>query len=321
MKQLVIVLLFLGVVSHHGLATEPSPQDLARQLITAFNAGQKNQFTPAALATNELILQKAEKDYPDDPSIHSALGACYMAQENMPACVGSMEKAYVTSKHDPRTGMMYALALKMNKELSKAYSVDKEMVAEHPDIPQLQFSLATLEMTIQKYDEAVAILEPLWAKAPANLPEKDKGTINFMLGLCYLYNGQHAKAISSLENANSHFPNAGMIYNVLGEAYLKGGEPDKAKDFLEKALAINPKLPSALYYRGICLERSGDSEHANKCFQECYRFGKDWLRDNGEDYYLMAQVCSKISKQEEADDYRKQASQLLYTYQAPWKKN
>jgi len=315
MKQ-IIQFLLLGFFASSGFAAEVLPHDLARQIIVGFNSGQR---VAVMQATNVSILQKAAKDYPDDSSIHYALGICYMAQTNGAASVASMEKAYATSKKDPQIGLMYGLVLKMNKESLKAYKLDKEIAAARPEIPQLQVSLATLEMTIQKYDEATAILESLQNKAPPNLTPADKGILLMMLGTCYLHKGDHAEAIKTLEDANSLTPNAAVLLVTMGEAYLKAGQLEKGREFLDKALAINPRIPSALFYKGICFESSGSPNLAKGCYQNSYTFGKERLGDNGEDYYLMAQVCRKLSKEVEAEHYSRQAAELLYTSEAPWK--
>jgi Tfp pilus assembly protein PilF len=106
---------------------------------------------------------------------------------------------------------------------------------------------------------------------------------------------------------------------VLGEAYLKTGETEKAGIALDKALAINPNYPKALYYKGIYFEKTGNSEEAQKSFQDGYTNGKRYLTNNGEDYYLMFLICQKISKSDEGKNYKAEAKKLLFTYDAPWK--
>jgi tetratricopeptide (TPR) repeat protein len=183
----------------------------------------------------------------------------------------------------------------------------------------LQIQLATIDMTIQKYDEAIAMLEALLQKAPADLAVQDKSVLLYLLGTCYLYKGNHAKAIETLESSLSVMPNMAMDLTALGEAYLKTGDLKKAGVTLDKALAINPQIPSALYYKGIYFEKMGNPEMAQKCFQDGYTHGKGYLQDNGEDYYLMFLISKKISKSEEGKNYKAEAERLLFSYEAPWK--
>ena len=94
---------------------------------------------------------------------------------------------------------------------------------------------------------------------------------------------------------------------------------EKAGVALDKALAINPQIPSALYYKGIYFEKIGNPEMAQKSFQDGYTNGKRYLQDNGEDYYLMFLISQKISKSEEGKNYKAEAERLFFSYEAPWK--
>ena len=309
----------LGSFADDAASDQQTPQVLARKIATAFQTGHASQIK-AEMPADTVILEKGAKDFPSDPLIHFALATCYFAQTNYPACLKSMEKAYTLSQKNPSIGVMYVLALKMNKEPLKAYDLARDMAALHPDVPQLQVQLATLDMTIQKYDEAIAILETLQENAPANLQAQDKSVLLMMLGTCYLYAGDQTKAVEALESALALVPKMVTTYAVLGEAYLKMNETEKAGAALDKILAVNPRSPPALYYKGIYYEKTGNPDMAKIFFADGYANGKRYLQDNGEDYYLMFLLSQKLGKDNEAADYKAEAEKLLYTYEAPWKK-
>lgn len=322
MKQIISVLVILmgfwGISLAELQSDSPTPQELARQVITAFQSGHARQLR-ATLPADVPIFEKALKDHPDDSLIRFALATCEMGQDQKEAALTNLDIAYKNSDKNASIGVMYALGLKMNKQPLKAYELDKELVALHPDVPQLQISLAALDITIQKYDEAIAILEALQQKAPANLEAQDKSVLFLMQGTCYLYKGYHSKAIETLENAESIMPGMAMDLTVLGEAYLKNGDLEKAGTALDKALAINSTIPSALYYRGVCFEKAGNSDAAQKDFQDAYTYGKQRLQDNGEDYYLMFLTSQKLAKNDEGNSYKAEAGKLSFTFEAPWK--
>jgi len=140
-----------------------------------------------------------------------------------------------------------------------------------------------------------------------------------MLGTCQLYKGNHTKAIKSLERSLSIDPRMTTDLMLLGEAYLKSGDLVKANTNLDQALARSPKITSALFYKGICAEKANDTATARKCFENAYTYQKLRLADNGEDYYLMFQICQKLSKDKEAESNKSEAAKLLFTYEAPWK--
>lgn len=323
MKHCIFILIVGFILCIRGLATEyqtvePSPQELARQVIKAFQSAHASEIK-LKLASDTLILEKGAKTYPDSSVIHFALAICYISQGDKIAALKTIEKAYTLSNQDPGVGIMYSFALKINKQPLKAYLLNKEMVKLHPETPQLHLLLATIEITIQKYDEATKILEALLRKAPADVTAQDRSTLLYSAGICYLFAGKHEKAIETLENALASTPKMGSAFALMGEAHLKLGHLENASAYLDKALAINPAYPKALYYKGLCFEKTGHPEKARMIFEEAFTSGKNYLGDNGEDYYLMYLVSQKVSKQEEGDNYRKQAAQLMFLNEAPWK--
>ena len=322
MRQVILILLILRsyfeVFAGDTLTNLVTPRELSRQIITAFQAGQAGQLK-LKLSADIVILEKGARDYHGDPLIHFALATCYLCQDKYQPAITNMEIAYTNSSKDVSVGVMYALALKMNMQPLKAYELDKEMLALHPGIPQLEISMATLEITIQKYDEALALIEVLLQKAPENLQALDKSVLFLMQGTCYLYKGNRAKAIELLQKDLSLTPNMAMDLTVLGEAFLKNGDLEKANEVLDKALAINQTIASALYYKGIIFEKAGNSTLSGKYFQDALIYGKQRLQDNGDDYYLMYLLCQKLSKADEGEKYKAEAEKLLFTHEAPWK--
>jgi len=324
MKRIGAVILVTTIFSFGAVAdpaASPSTaQELARKVITEFQTGNAAELRSNGV-TYIPVFKDGLKASPDDPLIYFALASCEMGQSNeQQTAQEHMEKAFILSHKDVHIGLMYALLLKMNKQPMKAYELNKEMVALHPEVPQLKIGLATMEMTIQKYDDAIAILDELQRIAPPNLAPDDKSVLLFMEGNCYLYKGDRAKAIQMLEQSVAISPRLAAVYSPLGEAYLKDGDLDNANKNLDKALAANPRFASALFYKGICAEKAGDNEQARKDFSDAYKYGKLRLADNGEDYYFMFLVSRMLDKSDEARNYKAEAEKLLFSYEAPWKK-
>jgi tetratricopeptide (TPR) repeat protein len=299
-------------------ATPLTPPELAQRIIQAMQNGQSAQFTPAIIATNITILRNALPNYPHDAGIPFALGSCYLAQNNAEAGEHALAQAYALSPRDPLISMTYVIALKSDKKLLQAQQVAAQISAANPDVPQFQILLATLDQTIQKYDESAAIINSLLAKAPANLAPQDKGSLMFLLGVSYLHQGKTSDAVKTLEAANGLNPHAAMILCSLAEAAVKNGEVAKARDSLDESMTINPKIPAALYYKGVLLERAGAPAKARQYFQACYDQSKLLSLENGEDYFRLSLVCARLNKPDEARKYQTQAAQLFYTADAPW---
>jgi tetratricopeptide (TPR) repeat protein len=215
---------------------------------------------------------------------------------------------------------MYGLALKMNKQPLQACDLGRDMVKAHPDSPPLRMYAATVDVSVQKYDEALTSLQWLSDHMPANLPGKDKEPILLLMGICFHYKGDHMNAIQKLESAVASLPNAVVPLNALGEAYLKSGKIENAINCFDSALKINPKFPPSLFYKGVCLERKGDVAVAETFFRDSLAQSKERLKissDNGEDYYLVGLACDKLGMSDDAKAFKDKARALNFTFEAP----
>lgn len=299
-------------------AADLTPQAVARQVNADMLAGKSAQVK-MSIPANLAVLEKGAKDFPADPQIQFALASCYMMQNRLAAALPHMEIAYAKARQDVSIGRAYVLALKMNKQSLRAYEVNRELAADHPEDAVLRFSAAYIGMLIQKYDEAIVVFEDMRGKMPDTVDPKEKSTLMYALGTCYLYQGEHEKAIKALEEAVSLNPRAVVAQMMLAEAYLKSNDWPKAGETLDKVLAMNSQYPAALYWGGIIFEKAGQAEKAQKCFGDAYAYGKKRLQDNGSDYYLMSQVSEKLCKPDEAKTYKAEAAKLLFTHEAPLK--
>src|SRR5438093_4488055 len=72
---------------------QPTPQDLARRIVTAFQTGRGAEIRPN-LTVDIPILEKSSRASPDDSLIHFALAMCYMGQDDKLAALKSFENAY-----------------------------------------------------------------------------------------------------------------------------------------------------------------------------------------------------------------------------------
>ena len=325
MKQIVLALIFssacLGSVAADAPASQQSPQKVAAQVIASFNAHRPAQIKSKA-AADRAILEKGAKDFPNDAHIFLALAYCSITQNDKVGYLKNLEKAHALAPKDAPIELSYVVALKMNKQPLKALGLLKELAGEYPNIAPVQYQLAQMDIIVQKYDDAIAIMEPILQKSPPILSDQDQSFYLYFLGKCYLYKGERDKAIDSLKHAVALTPLLDVAFCVLGEAYLKNDDPGEAGPALDQALALNPRSPAALYYKGIVLEKSGKADLAHASYQSAYANLKSQLDangENGEDYYLMFLICQKLSRSDEAAKNKAEAATLLYTFEAPWK--
>ena len=67
-----------------------------------------------------------------------------------------------------------------------------------------------------------------------------------MLGYQLLWRNMHEAAIKVFKLNTQAYPGAANPYDSLGEAYMAIGNEELAIEDYEKALSINPEMPSAI---------------------------------------------------------------------------
>jgi len=223
----------------------------------------------------------------------------------------------------PKNAIQYmARAFELSGQHPKAVEVLEQTVESNPEIPQMKIVLGVHYLGVQKYKRARSVLQDFVKPLTPSVPErmrKDMAAVRMQYGIALLYLGEHKAAIKTLEEANTLWPNATGILLPLGEAYLKNGEKEKAKVSLEAALKINEKVPGTLYWLGVANEKD-NPDQAKQYFEKAWEFGVPRYAnaDLGGDLFLMHQIALKLGNQEKADEYKKNAKALGFTFEAPW---
>jgi tetratricopeptide (TPR) repeat protein len=219
-----------------------------------------------------------------------------------------------------QVGLLYVLALKISKAPVEALSISEELSRANPEVVPLRVMFAANLMGIQEYGKAYEMLIQLRTN---NIPppNKDYGTVLWMIGRCELYLGRHEDAVRSLEEALEYVNDAVTFLTSLGEAYVKTGDTARAKEKLTRALDLNASYPDALYWMGVCTEPE-DMPKAIAYFEKTLKEGEARLQtnsDNGADHYLLYLTCQKLGDLKKTEKYKKAAAELKVTFDAPWK--
>jgi cellulose synthase operon protein C len=91
------------------------------------------------------------------------------------------------------------------------------------------------------------------------------------LGVMFLIEGQHARALGHLEQA---VPTPALLVDRAAVA-IEQGDGDRALDLADRALAQQPRYPPALWNRALALELVGRTAEAALAFEELASLGED----------------------------------------------
>jgi tetratricopeptide (TPR) repeat protein len=179
------------------------------------------------------------------------------------------------------------------------------VVRDQPDSTQARYLLGLCHVFTEHYNDAVAVLEPLWPQMSNDF------TYLYVLGIAAHNAGKSdldEKALSRLLEVGGQ---THEFHLILGKAYLNREEIDKAITELEEAASANTNLPFAHFSLGVAYMRKEDYQRAEAEFRKDIAVEPD-LPDN---YEQLGLLFLQLQKDDEADHSFREA--LRYNPRMP----
>lgn len=145
-----------------------------------------------------------------------------------------------------------------------------------PDLYYAQNNLAAAYLSMERYDEAIKVLQ----KLAGTILYDQQGHAQNNLGWAYFKKGDLMKARKHFHDAIMLTPQLCPPRNNLGMLYLKQNKLELADKYLRQAIERCPSYAEPAYHMGRLLFRRGDSEAARKHFELCLKYaGESPLAD------------------------------------------
>jgi tetratricopeptide (TPR) repeat protein len=203
-------------------------------------------------ATAEGKLKKVMKYPPDLPATHYYLGFVALKQTHYDTAVAELEPTLKKQPNDIDTKKALAeahfqlgLAAYSAQHFTDAHSSFARANQVDPTNEEIQYQLARTRVALQRYPEAIPVLEKLASREPPFRESPD----------------DLAKA-----------------YGGYGEQLLDKGNKPQARTYFEKALKLNPQEMSALYGSGSIALSEKRYEEAAKALQAVHDRDQDYRR-------------------------------------------
>jgi tetratricopeptide (TPR) repeat protein len=212
--------------------------------------------------------------HPQRVDVRSNLGAAYSRLGRYEQAIEQYKQALALEKHNEAIRFNLALAYYKAAWFSEAASELTQFLAAAPkSLPQRSNAvrlLADCQVRLGEYKKVIALLSPV-----AESDASDR-TVAYLLGSALIGDGQADKGQVIIDRVFRE-ENSAEARLLMGSIFLLADDGHGAIKEFERALELNPKLPTLRAWYGRALMRMGDGEKAKTIF-------KSELADNPNDF-------------------------------------
>lgn len=275
-----------------GFASSSAALVLALSVVAfAFGAYALGAQLPAAgsdaLLQHAIALQQAGdldgaiKEYreylaaqPDSLQARSNLGATLARAGRYEEAIAEYDAGLRSSPDSPVLLLNLGLAYYKTGRYGEAAARFERALTLAPQFQQqATLLLAVCYNSLGRFKEAVAVLAPLEQEKAGDLG------FDYAYGAALIGDGQQAAGAAVIDRILSHGDSA-EAYLLRGTLELSAHERDKARVDLEKAVALNTRLPGAHARLGELLLAEGESERARAAFAQELALDPDEFTSN-----------------------------------------
>ena len=305
--------LLLLTVSSAAANAAPSPQSATTEkarigasapILTQENIAKIFQRGQDALTHGEL--DEAEHDFrqvllidPQSGGAFANLGVVYMRRKQWAKALELLHEAEIRRPELAGIRLNIGLAYYRQNEFLKAIPPFESVVKAQPDAQQPRYLLGLCYFFAERWADAAATLEPLWATESAHLPylyvlsnaahragQKDlddrataqliklgDGSPEYRLfvGKYHLNLEQYDLALAEFQKAAEVNPSLPFVHFNLGLTYLKKQDYERARDEFLRDAAIEPDLALNYDELGDVYSLMEQDANAEKNYREALR--------------------------------------------------
>ena len=199
---------------------------------------------------------------------------------------------------DPENALQHAQAKERAGQLEEAIEAYQKIVSEDPQSVQAQSGLGRVYYRSGRFHEAAARFERALEIQPGE-PETQR-----WLAMCYLRAKEPQKVIALLANQGQD-KDPVWVHMLRARAYDAQDQTDQAIAELDRALALEPRLPEAHFAIGFIKWSIGNLAAAEKEFREELSINPRHMAS----WYYLSEILAADGKFEEADGILKKLAE------------
>lgn len=270
------------VIETNGLDNEGHYNTMQNLAVAQLNSDQP----AAAVATLTRLINETQTR---NPVIHHTLGSAYFRAEQFAEAAAALRKA-ISLSPEPRTDWLRLLqaALIESGETEAAVAVGQQVLAKTPDDKQAVFALASNFIDLERYDDAIRLLEDARTRGLFN-EARDYRTL---YSLYFNVEGRERDVIAVIEEgfAKGVLPRDLQSLSALAQAAYFSDDMTRAIAAYREAAALDPRGESGLNYAKVLSAEGLDAE-ARAAARAALAKG---LQRPGEAWMVIARAESQI---------------------------
>jgi tetratricopeptide (TPR) repeat protein len=204
------------------------------------------------------VLEAMQSTWPNSAEAHGELGLLLIEKEQFKQAAQELRQAAQLEPDSEKYSEGFGEALLNSKQYAVALTFLQNAVKKFPNRLNFQYQLAFADVGLQRFPEAVFVLETLASKRP------DSGKVQFLLGGAYELEGDLKKGEDHYRSAIQLAPEEPNSYRALGSLLQKQGSEHFAEstELLSRALALDPTDVETKVVLARCLEDQGELDKA-----------------------------------------------------------
>lgn len=204
------------------------------------------------------VFESLRSAWPNSAEAHGELGLLLTEKEQFKEAARELKQAVQLDPDSEKYSKGYGEALLSSEQYPTAFQFLSDAEKKFPNQLNFRYQLAFADVGLQRFPEAISLLEALASKKP------DSGKVQFLLGGAYELQGDLQKGEDHYRNAIQLAPKEPNSYRALGALLQKQGPEHLAESIrlLRKALALDPTDAESKIVLARCLEDQGELDEA-----------------------------------------------------------
>ncbi len=285
------ILLAVALFGGSAQAQHSDPDQLMK---LAIEAQQRGDFQNAIADYRKLLELR-----PDTVEAKVNLGAALVHVGQYDEGIAMYKSALPSVSQKDQVLLNIALAYYKKGDFQNAQTQLTTLHEARPNDVRTAILLGDADVRLQKFADAVALLEPL------ETAHRDNIDLAYVLGSALIGAGRRRDGVARVEKVAeaTHSPDA---YLLAGATLLQINEYEAARRDLEAAVRGNPGLPGVYTLAGTARDKVGDVQGAEAAFREALKINPEDFEAN---VYLGA-ILVKRRALDEAKGYLEHALRL-----------